>query len=162
MERPVLEREKKKKNLERERSFLNGNAFLSVPVPTNFGQRTSLVQSIVLQLRLLSKLCVIDFAARAQPLFPTCHLLKHRCHCLSHFLSPSASCRLFLLSLWTSCCCWCLQLGVAPSAPLPLFVWPIESSFLPGVGCTQCRHLPATAASLAPTRGSRHIAQTGP
>ena len=39
---PFLERDKKKKKLERERSFLNGNAFLSVPVPTNSGQRTSL------------------------------------------------------------------------------------------------------------------------
>ena len=34
---PFQEREKTKKKLERERSFLNGNAFLSVPVPTNFG-----------------------------------------------------------------------------------------------------------------------------
>ena len=42
MERPVLGKRKKEKKLERERSFLNGNAFLSVPVPTNFGQRTSL------------------------------------------------------------------------------------------------------------------------
>ena len=39
---PFQEREKNKKKLERERSFLNGNVFLSVPVPTNFGQRTSL------------------------------------------------------------------------------------------------------------------------
>ena len=39
-------KEKKRKKLERERSFLNGNAFLSVPIPTNFGQRTSLVPSV--------------------------------------------------------------------------------------------------------------------
>ena len=39
---PFQEREKKKKNLERERSFLNGNVFLSVLVPANFHQRTSL------------------------------------------------------------------------------------------------------------------------
>ena len=42
MERPVFGKRKKEKKLERERSFLNGNAFLSIPVPTNFGQRTSL------------------------------------------------------------------------------------------------------------------------
>ena len=40
---PFQKREKMKKKLERERSILNGNAFLSVPVPTNFGQHTSLV-----------------------------------------------------------------------------------------------------------------------
>ena len=42
VERPVPRKRKKEKKLERERSFLNGNAFLSVPVPTDFGQRTSL------------------------------------------------------------------------------------------------------------------------
>ena len=36
-------KEKKRKKLERERSFLNRNAFLSIPVPKNFGQRTSLL-----------------------------------------------------------------------------------------------------------------------
>ena len=34
---PFQEKEKTKKKLERERPFLNGNAFLSVPIPTNFG-----------------------------------------------------------------------------------------------------------------------------
>ena len=42
---PFLEREKKQKNMERERSFLNGNAFLSFPVPTNFDWRTSLLRT---------------------------------------------------------------------------------------------------------------------
>ena len=37
-------KEKRRKERERERSFLNGNAFLSFPVPTNFDQRTSLVE----------------------------------------------------------------------------------------------------------------------
>ena len=40
---PFQEREKTKKNLERERSFLNRSVFLSIPVPIKFGQRTSLV-----------------------------------------------------------------------------------------------------------------------
>ena len=35
---------KKEKILERERSFLNRNAFLSVPLPANFCQCTSLAQ----------------------------------------------------------------------------------------------------------------------
>ena len=51
--------------------------------------------------------------------------------------------------------------GDAP--PLsPSFRLAVESSFLPGMGCTQRHRLPDAAASLAVMRGSRHIAQTGP
>ena len=39
-------KEKNEKNLERERSFLNGDAFLSIPVPTDFCQRTSQVRTL--------------------------------------------------------------------------------------------------------------------
>ena len=79
------------------------------------------IQSIVLQLCLLSKLCVIHFAVRAPPLFPTCHLLKLCCHCLSRFLS--------LLPRVGRSCCPCERLAVAsacdwvlPPPPLPLFL----------------------------------------
>ena len=41
-------REKKEKNLERERFFLQGNAFLSIPVQANFFQHTSLDQCCAL------------------------------------------------------------------------------------------------------------------
>ena len=57
------------------------------------------VQSIILQLCLLSKIHVIILAASALPLFPTSYLLKrHYCY-PSCFLSPSASWRFFLLPL---------------------------------------------------------------
>ena len=44
VERPVPKKRKNEKKMERERSFLNGKAFLSVPIPSNFGQRTSLIE----------------------------------------------------------------------------------------------------------------------
>ena len=40
-------KEKTRKKPRKRKIFLNGNAFLSVPVPTNFSQRTSLVRSSV-------------------------------------------------------------------------------------------------------------------
>ena len=43
-------KEKKRKNLERESSFLNGNTFLSVPIATNFRQLTSLPMRVLLDL----------------------------------------------------------------------------------------------------------------
>ena len=54
-----------------------------------------------------------------------------------------------------------LQMGVAPTAPPPPFVQPIDSSSLLGVQCTQRPRLRDGATSLAPTRRSKNIAQTG-
>ena len=48
-------KEKKQKDLERERSFLNGNTFLSVPAPTNFGQRISLVTTVHVPMSLFGR-----------------------------------------------------------------------------------------------------------
>ena len=50
-------------------------------------------------------------------------------------------------------------MGLALSTPI---VWRVGSSLLLGKGRSLRPRLPGGVASLAPTRGSRHIAQTGP
>ena len=107
---PFQKREKMKKKLERERSFVNGNAFLFVPVPTNFGERTSLH----------TRSCKERFQRRARSINCFVFSYKRGRRCLVALFAWKQSKigkQVFCLS-WVKCCrshapCICY---VAPSA----------------------------------------------